>query len=97
MVPASDERLDPLEGIVPDAVMVQLEKETTVRYLVEGLGKVKQYDVYLLAMGQVGGDVVDGGDKLAFARSFFPETVLTIRQDVVVFKVRNNINVDNMF
>ena len=46
---------------------------------------------------QAVGNVLDGDDKLGFARAPFPETMLVVRQYVEFFKVCDDCPVYDMF
>ena len=65
-------------------------------HFVEGLGKIKQDDIYLiLARGQLAGDALDGGDQLGFTS--LSKSMLFIKENVVLLKMGHGVTVDYMF
>ena len=65
-------------------------------HFVEGLGKIKQDDIYLiLSRGQLAGDALDGGDKLGFTS--LSKSMLFIKENVVLLKMGHGVTVDYMF
>lgn len=66
-------------------------------YLFEGFGKVKQYDVNLVAVRRVTGQVLNCGYKLGFTRSPITEPVLGWCVDGVPFKVVHDVGMEDMF
>ena len=65
-------------------------------HFVEGLGKNKQDDIYLiLSRGQLAGDALDGGDQLGFTS--LSKSMLFIKENVVLLKMGHGVTVDYMF
>ena len=62
----TEETLYPLQKVIADAVMIQLNGEAFVGNLVEGFTEVKEHCIYLVAVIQAGGDVLCGTHQLAF-------------------------------
>ena len=68
MGPVFQEGRDPGEALVANAVPIEFVSESAVGHLVEGLAKIQNYEVSLLASIQCVGYVVGELYELGFAR-----------------------------
>ena len=94
---ADEEVLNPSLGLPSYTVVIQLEKEALVRDLVKGLGKIQQDGIGLPSIVYGCCEVVNGEDELGLAGSLFPESVLSICDDVVLVQVARDFRRNNVF
>ena len=93
---ADEEVLNPSLGLPSYTVLIQLEKEALVRDIGKGIGKSQKEGIGLASLIDGRGQGGTGEDELELIGSLFPESLLSIGDDVL-FQVDRDFRRNNVF
>ncbi|KAH3733056.1 hypothetical protein DPMN_039480 [Dreissena polymorpha] len=87
---------NPLQGVSPDAIVVEFGEQATVRDPIEGLAEIKYSNVMWFMAGHGMDELIGQRQQLGFAAPSSPETVLTVREDCMSIKVAHYVAHNNV-